>query len=124
MNLLFFLLILLSFSHGGDVESIMKKDVFPMLSGKAKAGKEIFGYVKVGGKGYVFYEDGGKLKKEPFGQILDIRRGKMYIKGDKGIESVKFKFARRSSGKEQRQETLSAPPPLKELLDSKPSGGF
>lgn len=124
MSLLLFLLTLLSFSYGGDVEDIMKKDVFPKLSGKARVGREIFGYVKVGSRGYVFYEDGGKLKKEPFGQILDIRRGKMYIRGDKGIESVEFKFARRSSGKEQKQETLSAPPPLRELLDGKPSGGF
>ncbi|MFN3813219.1 MAG: hypothetical protein ACK4SM_01165 [Aquificaceae bacterium] len=124
MNLLLFLLTLLSFSNGGNVESIMKKDIFPELSGKTDASREIFGYVKIGKKGYVFYEEGGKLKKEPFGQILDIKRGKMYIKRDKRVESVRFKFARKSADKGQRQENRGAPPPLQELLDSKPSGRF
>lgn len=113
---------MIGFSLGDEVESIMKKDVFPSLSKSTKGQqKELVGYVKLGHKGYVFYEDGGKLKREPFHNILDIKRGKMYIKEDGKVKVEEFKFAGRL-GIQKQEVPKNIPqniPPLKELLEGK-----
>lgn len=118
MRFLLLVLYVMGFSLGDEVESIMKKDVFPSLSKSTKGQqKEIVGYVKVGHKGYVFYEDGGKLKREPFHNILNIKRGKMYIREDGKVKVEEFKFARRSSTDKPQPQIPKNIPPLKELLE-------
>ncbi|WP_340689931.1 hypothetical protein [Hydrogenobacter thermophilus] len=113
--MLMFMLFSVGFSN--EVEKIMSKNVFPQLS---KVGGDIqqqpLGYVKVGKRGYVFYEDQGKLKRVSFGSgILDIRGGKMYIKEDGKIKVEEFRFARRgATTNAQQPQNL---PPLKELLE-------
>ncbi|WP_245810026.1 hypothetical protein [Hydrogenobacter hydrogenophilus] len=122
MRLFLLVLSLIGFSLADEVESIMKKDVFPSLSKSTKGQqKEIVGYVKVGHKGYVFYEDGGKLKREPFHSILDIRKGKMYIREDGKVKVEEFKFSRRSSADKQQPQIPKNIPPLKELLEGNQS---
>ncbi|QWK19862.1 MAG: hypothetical protein KNN13_00560 [Hydrogenobacter thermophilus] len=109
--------ILFSVGFSNEVEKIMSKNVFPQLSKVGgDAQKQPLGYVKVGKRGYVFYEDQGKLKRVSFGSgILDIRTGKMYVKEDGKIKVEEFRFARRgTTEKVQQPQNL---PPLKELLE-------
>ena len=113
--MLMFMLFSVGFSN--EVEKIMSKNVFPQLSKVGgDAQKQPLGYVKVGKRGYVFYEDQGKLRRVPFGSnILDIRGSKMYIKEDGKIKVEEFRFARRgATTNAQQPQNL---PPLKELLE-------
>ncbi|ADO45161.1 hypothetical protein Hydth_0764 [Hydrogenobacter thermophilus TK-6] len=108
---------LFSVGFSNEVEKIMSKNVFPQLSKVGgDAQKQPLGYVKVGKRGYVFYEDQGKLRRVPFGSnILDIRGSKMYIKEDGKIKVEEFRFARRgATTNAQQPQNL---PPLRELLE-------
>ncbi len=118
---LILIIFLVGSSKGDDIERIMSKDVFPTLFQGGKTNqKQLLGYVKVGKKGYVFYQEQGKIKREPFGNILDIRRGKMYMVEGGKIKIEEFKFLK--IGTSEKSEVPKNLPPLRELLEGGKSG--
>lgn len=118
---LMLIILLVGSSKGDDIERIMSKNIFPTLSQGGKADqKQLLGYVKVGKKGYIFYQEQGKIKREPFGNILDIRRGKMYMVEDGKIKIEEFKFLKKGSA--EKSEVPKNLPPLRDLLEGGKAG--